>query len=63
MLFRVIPAWLTVLGVCLFLAVAWVAIGMVLVFLHPNPWLLITALVCLIAAGGIEFSKDEGDFR
>ena len=50
---------LTTLGLCVFLAVSWVAIGMAIALWQPNPLLLITALACLAAAGGIEFSDNE----
>ena len=54
----------TALGLCMILAASWVVIGMAVAFWHPNPILLIAALVCLALAGGIEFSDDdEGVFK
>jgi len=56
------PAWLLLTLICLWLIGFWVAVGMVLLVFTPNPLLLIVALVCLMAAAGIEFTEtEEGD--
>lgn len=63
-MYRVMQGWLTWIGICVFCALAWVGIGMALLVFRPDPLLLIVALVCLIAACGIEFTDtNEGDFR